>query len=282
MPLYIISFVIMATLLVIPVYIHVNNPELIAQYLSKEETPVRDKKIYKEVVAQVVAPKSNKRYVVTQTQVTYEQNTLMPSFLFLRTLDNQLISESNRLKLLAIAAAKPVVKKAPKKTKAKKVKRKRAVIKPKPKPKKVAKKTVVPVVVTPVPTKTKVIVLGDNSNYKQKSATQQEPVQVGHKYTSKAQLDSVIRRFRKSKKPALGLFISNKYYEQGNYKESYNYARQTYKINPNIEGAVMLYAKSLTKLGQKDKAMSKLQLYIKKSGSIKAKALLSQIKKGTL
>ena len=125
-------------------------------------------------------------------------------------------------------------------------------------------------------------VLGDKSNYKKNSSSQTKPVQLGHNNTSKSQLDSVIKRFNKSKKPALGLFISNTYYEQGNYKESYKYARQTYKINPNIEDAVLLYAKSLAKLGKKELAISKLKPYIKKSGSVKAKALLTQIKKGTL
>ena len=283
LPLYIITVSIIATLVAVPGYVYINNPELIAKYLPKKETPVQKRKAPKEVVQEATI-KSDNQQVVSSTQVIIEQNTLIPSFVFLRTLDDQLISESNRLKLAAIAAAKHVVKKAPKKSKAKKVKRKKAVVKPKPK--KVEKKVAVPIVkpveATPVPTQTKVTVLGDNSKYKQKNDTQQKPVQVGHKNTSKTQLNSVIKRFNKSKKPALGLFIANKYYEQGNYKESYNYARQTYNINPNIEGAVILYAKSLTKLGQKDKAISKLKLYIKKSGSIKAKALLSQIKKGTL
>ena len=92
----------------------------------------------------------------------------------------------------------------------------------------------------------------------------------------------MIKRFNKSKKPALSLFIAKKYYEQGNYKESYKYARQTYKLNPKIEDGLILYAQSLAKLGKKEKAIAKLKPYIKKSGSVKAKILLSDIKKGNI
>ncbi len=92
----------------------------------------------------------------------------------------------------------------------------------------------------------------------------------------------MIKRFNRSKKPALSLFIAKKYYEKGNYKESYKYARQTYKLNPKIEDGLILYAQSLVKLGKKDMAIAKLKPYIKKTGSVKAKILLSDIKKGNI
>ena len=287
LPFYLIATAIVAILVIVPSYLYVNNPELLETYLPKNKTVVQHQSKTTKVIVDVV-----KKTAVVQQEVFYVQNTLVPSYLFLRTLDDQLIAENNRLKLAAIAAAKPAVKKIPKKAKVKKRKPKKIVakpkkvakVKPKPKTKKKPEKVITPTkkpVATIVPAKTKVTVLGDNSNFKA-SKPAAKPLKVGHKDTSKSQLNSVIKRFKKTKKPALGLFISNKYYEQGNYKESYNYARQTYKISPNLEGAVLLYAKSLAKLGNKDKAISKLKPYIKKTGSIKAITLLNQINKGTL
>jgi len=213
---------------------------------------------------------------------------LTPSFLFLTLLDDQLVIENNKIKLAAIRAARPIEKKVTKKKRVKtkkKVKKQKPKTKPKPiakvKPKKMTPPKVKPIQKSSAPVKTKVTVLGDNSQFKQKKIST-ESVAVGHKKTSKSQLNSVIRRFKKSRKPALGLFISNEFYKQGNYKESYNYAKQTYKINPKLEDAVILYAKSLAKLGKSDIAISKLQSYIKSSGSIKARTVLNQIKKGTL
>ena len=285
LPLYFIATAIVAILVIVPGYLYVNNPKLLETYLPNNKTDVQHQSKTTKVIAKVVD-----KPVAIQQEIFYEQNTLVPSYLFLRTLDDQLIVENNRLKLAAIAAAKQAVKIAPKKAKKRKTKKavakpkKVAKVKPKPKTKKKPKKVVTPAkkpVATIVPAKTKVTVLGDNSNVKA-SKPVAKPLKVGHKNTSKSQLDSVIKRFKKTKKPALGLFISNKYYEQGNYKESYNYARQTYKLNPNLEGAVLLYAKSLAKLGNEDKAISKLKPYIKRTGSIKAITLLNQINKGTL
>ncbi len=124
------------------------------------------------------------------------------------------------------------------------------------------------------------IVFGDKSNIADNEEPSQALFQLGQKSTSEDELKSVIKRFNKSKKPALSLFIAKKYYEQGDYKESYSYAKATYKLNPNIEDGVLLYSKSLVKLGHPDKAVSKLKPFIKKSGSIKAKILLNEIQKG--
>ena len=289
LPLYLITITIVAILVLVPGYIYMTNPKLIEAYLPQDETATANRST-KIVEKTVIKPAT--QTVSTQSIVIYEQNILVPSFLFLRSLDDQLIIENNRLKLAAIAAAKPVAKKTPKKKKVQKRKPKKvakkpkkvAKAKPKPKPKAKPKKVATPAVKpveAVVTTKTNVTVLGDNSQYKQ-SKPEVKPLKVGHQNTSQSQLNSVIKRFKKTKKPALGLFISNKFYEQGDYQEAYNYAKQTYKINPNIEGAVLLYAKSLTKLGKKDKAISKLKPYIKKTGSIKAITLLNQINKGTL
>jgi len=273
-------------LLSIPTYIYITTPEVFSALLTPNTTAIKKTQIVSsKKVPSAIHPVHNTQLV--EPQVNWEQNILVPSFFFTVILDSQITAIENQTRIAAVAVAKAKMKKAALKAKAK-AKKVRAKTKTKTKtktkivPKKVIKPVVKPTDSIPKTRKKKVTVLGDKSTVKQISKKQQGALQVGHNSTSKSQLDSVIKRFKKSRKPALGLFISNKFYEQGNYQESYNYARQTYKINPKLEGAVMLYAKSLAKLGKKDKAISKLKPYIRKTGSIKAKTLLNQIKKGTL
>ncbi len=90
----------------------------------------------------------------------------------------------------------------------------------------------------------------------------------------------VIKRFKKSNNPALSLFIAKKYYALENYSEAYNYALITNSINNSIEESWIVFAKSLVKLGKKDKAMEMLKKYISSSHSQRAKLLLDKIKSG--
>jgi len=90
----------------------------------------------------------------------------------------------------------------------------------------------------------------------------------------------IIKRFKKNNNPALSLFVAKKYYELGNYEQSYNYALITNQINSNIEASWLVFAKSLVKLHKKDKAIHTLQAYIKVSHSSNAKILLNEITSG--
>jgi len=223
---------------------------------------------------------------VVDPTVYTTQNILAPSFLFTASLDKDLLTYNNALVLASVTKREKTVVK-PKKKKVKKISKKRtkkSVTKKRVK-KKAPVKMAKPVVKKP-PTKVVAkksthkssIVLGETGHVKTKKSSDHAILQ--KKKTTDSELASVIKRFKRSKKPALGLFIANRYYVSGDYKSSYKYARATYKINPNIEDAVLLYAKSLAKLGHKDKAIARLKPYIKKSGSIEAKALLNNLNKG--
>ncbi len=93
-------------------------------------------------------------------------------------------------------------------------------------------------------------------------------------------IDYVLKRFKKNNNPALSLFIAKKYYELGDYKQAYNYALITNKINNNIEASWIVFSKSLVKLKQKKKAIKTLQQYINHSGSNQARLLLEDILSG--
>jgi len=107
-----------------------------------------------------------------------------------------------------------------------------------------------------------------------------EKIIINKKETSD-DINNVIKRFKVNNDPALSLFIAKRYYEIGNYHESYNYALITNQINKEIESSWIIFAKSLVKLNKKDKAINILKEYIKSSGSRTAKLLLEEIQSGS-
>ncbi|MFA6138285.1 MAG: CDC27 family protein [Sulfurimonas sp.] len=95
-------------------------------------------------------------------------------------------------------------------------------------------------------------------------------------------IEQVIKRFKKSNDPTLSLFIAKSYYNSGDYNLAYNYALTTNEIDSNQETSWIIFAKSLVKLDQKDKAVETLKEYIKHSHSANAKALLDEILSGEM
>jgi len=93
-------------------------------------------------------------------------------------------------------------------------------------------------------------------------------------------INTIIQRFKKNNNPALSLFVAKKYYEIGNYHQSYNYALITNQINQDIEDSWIIFAKSLAKLGKRKKAMDTLKKYVKVSDSSNAQILLEEIASG--
>ena len=100
------------------------------------------------------------------------------------------------------------------------------------------------------------------------------------KKTSKKELEEIIKRFKKNNNPRLGVFIARKYYEMGDYSKAYNYALLTNQIDSSLEDSWIIFAKSLVKLGEKERAVKTLQLYIKTSHSNIAQLLLNNILRG--
>lgn len=90
-------------------------------------------------------------------------------------------------------------------------------------------------------------------------------------------ISEIISRFKNNNNPALSLFVAKKYYEMGNYHQSYNYALITNQINNEIEDSWIIFAKSLVKLGKKNMAIKSLNEYIKISHSSSAQTLLDSI-----
>ncbi|MCD6258059.1 MAG: hypothetical protein J7J31_00490 [Helicobacteraceae bacterium] len=100
------------------------------------------------------------------------------------------------------------------------------------------------------------------------------------KGTTQDDIQHVLKRFKQNNNPALSLFVAQKYYDLGDYHNSYNYALITNEINNNIEESWIIFTKSLVKLGQKDMAVKTLKQYLEYSNSDKANRLLDEIVSG--
>ncbi len=136
---------------------------------------------------------------------------------------------------------------------------------------------------TSIPTKKKTEkkVVKKRKEVSKQKAPQEEKVQITIKRReSENDIKEVIKRFQKNNNPALSLFAAKKYYELGNYKQAYNYALVTNKINNDIEDSWLIFAKSLVKLGKKEQALKTLREYIKYSHSSNAQVLLDEIQRG--
>jgi len=100
------------------------------------------------------------------------------------------------------------------------------------------------------------------------------------RHNDKNDLKDVIRRFKKNKNPALSLFIAKRYYADGKYQKSYNYALMTNEIDKHIDESWIIFAKSLVKLGQHELAINTLKSYLKSTKSSAASVLLRKIEGG--
>jgi len=98
--------------------------------------------------------------------------------------------------------------------------------------------------------------------------------------SSHGDINKLVKRFKKTNSPQLSLFIAKKYYDMGNYHQSYNYALITNQIDYNIEPSWIIFSKSLVKLGEKEQAISTLRKYIQHTQSNNAQLLLDDIVSG--
>ena len=220
-----------------------------------------------------------------------EQNILKPSLSFMYNIEDQIINYNNTKVLESISkietteeTAKVKNTESSSRPAAKTAVQSRQVSKPADQPKKIDRHAVAEVKKQPVkktivkaaePVK---IAVSDQTA----EDTPKEPlVQITHDQISDDELNSVINRFEKLRNPALSLFIAKKYYAQGNYHEAYNYALETNRLNPEIEESILIFSRSLVKLGKKEEAITTLKAYLNKANSTEASVLLDKIEKGT-
>jgi len=133
------------------------------------------------------------------------------------------------------------------------------------------------------PAKTKMQIVFSDSRSETTSETPSKAKKVTIKVTSKKNTDSVkeiASRFAFAKDKDDALFLARYYYDKKQYKEALKWALETNKLDSDIEESWLIFARSKARLGQRIEAIRVLQAYYERSGSTRAKKLLSQIRRG--
>ena len=251
---------------------------LIAMFVSfptKEETTTKDKKTIQQtqpkqqqqVLQQPKTPQPIQQkqppvivqqpYQVPTPQQTSEQNILKPSMEFLHKLEKTTVYPQ-------------YIPQEPKRT----------YSKPKPKPKKAHKPYKKRVTTKPKKQHFADIQPATIEVQAPLEEKRERKITIKTTKTSQKELQEITQRFKKTNNPVLSLFLAREYYKRGNYRQSYNYALITNQIDSTIEDSWIIFAKSLVKLKQKNKAIKILQTYIRSSHSKKAQILLDNILTG--
>ena len=268
-------------------YLYIFYPDLIKDIAVDKQAVVQN------VQSTIEANVSIEPAPVKTKPAAVAQNILKPSLTFMYNIEDQLINYTNaKAMALASAAEKKEQQQVTETKTARKstATTKKPAVKPKKQtttaakaPTKVAKakeKQPAEKLITMESGPVKEVVLVKENAITVQEKPEELFVKIAHNQISDDELNSVIKRFEKQKKPALSLFIAKKYYEQGNYQEAYNYALETNKINPEIEDSILIFCQSLVKLGNKEKAVATLQAYLQKSYSVQASILLNEIQTG--
>ena len=95
-------------------------------------------------------------------------------------------------------------------------------------------------------------------------------------------METMKKKFSKSKQPREALLLAKAYYASGTYDKSEKWALTANKLNSALAESWYLFAKSKAKLGKQDEAIKILVTYYKKSHAPKAKIIIEKIKSGKL
>jgi hypothetical protein len=91
-------------------------------------------------------------------------------------------------------------------------------------------------------------------------------------------IETMIRKFSKSKNSRDALLLAKAFYIKQDYRNSEKWALTANKLDSSQDESWHIFAKSKFKLGQKNEALRILSTYYKKSHSPKTKALILKIK----
>jgi len=100
--------------------------------------------------------------------------------------------------------------------------------------------------------------------------------------TSKNYIETIKRKFYKSKSSRDALLLAEAFYREHHYRESEKWALEANRLNSNLDESWIIFAESKARLGRRDEAINILAMYYKKSKSAKARAVIEKIKRGKL
>ncbi|SFV67920.1 Transformation system protein [hydrothermal vent metagenome] len=114
------------------------------------------------------------------------------------------------------------------------------------------------------------------SNHKERDTTRLKRIHIGS--SSKNYIETMKKKFFKSKKPRDALLLAKAFYREKKYKESNKWALEANKLNSNLDESWIIFAQSKAKMGKKNEAIKILAMYYRKSKSPEVRAVIEKIK----
>jgi len=97
--------------------------------------------------------------------------------------------------------------------------------------------------------------------------------------SKKATIDELINQYTNRPGFSRAIMIAKAYYDKKDYKNAAKWAKKANSINRKREEGWILYAKAVNALGQKERAVKILKVYLNFKSSKKVEKLLMQLKK---
>ncbi len=118
------------------------------------------------------------------------------------------------------------------------------------------------------------------SNHEERDTTRLKKIHI--RSSSKNYMETMKKKFLKSKNPRDALLLAKAFYREKNYKESEKWALEANKLDSNLDESWIIFAQSKAKMGKKNEAIKILAMYYKKSKSANVRAVIEKIKMGKL
>ena len=118
------------------------------------------------------------------------------------------------------------------------------------------------------------------SNHTERDTTKLKKI---HLYSSSRNyIETMKKKFLKSKNPRDALLVAKEFYREKNYKKSEKWALEANKLDSHLDESWILFAQSKVKNGKENEAIKILSMYYSKSKSAKVRAVIEKIKSGKL
>ncbi|MCF6200606.1 MAG: CDC27 family protein [Hydrogenimonas sp.] len=90
-------------------------------------------------------------------------------------------------------------------------------------------------------------------------------------------LSYLIKKYKERRDPKLASYIANSFYKKGKYKEAIKWSVEANSVDPSSEESWIIFAKANAKIGQKEKAIKALRVYLNQYSSKNVKSLLKSL-----
>jgi len=118
------------------------------------------------------------------------------------------------------------------------------------------------------------------SNHEERDTTRLKRIHLGS--SSKNYIETMKKKFLKSKNSRDALLLAKAFYREKNYKESEKWALEANKIDSDLDESWILFAQAKAKMGKKNEAIKILIIYYKRTKSPNVKAMIEKIKIGDI